>query len=283
MKIILSVSFSLLLTASVQAQKKPASSGKTATSSNSKIAVPIGAPKGSTALTTTPVSNPTTSGTVASEYDNLRRTYADSAETIAKFLADLAVEDIGSGVEEANVEAAKYNYLATRTSWMDRLAVSGNLNEFTIKGQQNINPYGNSLVYPRYNIGVSIPLGIFVNQPKLTKVQYYNYQAELESLRRQKENYKLQVVTAYYNFISRVQLLAIQEEALRDAEFAHKNTEDRFEKGEIPLDVYTATSRKFNSEQASKTSLETEMRITKAQLEALLGMPLETAMARRRR
>ena len=135
-------------------------------------------------------------------------------------------------------------------------------------------------MYPRYNIGVVLPLGIFVNQPKQTQVAYYKYKAEEEGLRRTKENYRLQVLAAYYNYVKDVELQAIQGEALQDAEFAYKKTEEQFGKGQTSVEIYTISSKRFNTELVNKTTLDTDTRIAKAQLEALLGMSLESAMTK---
>ena len=203
----------------------------------------------------------------------------DSLETIANKLADLAVQNIGSGVEVANANAALYNWKAQQYLILDMLRFSFNLNEFTIHGREaltNANG-GNSLVYPRYNIGLTIPVGTVITHSKQTKVEYYKYQAELEKLKRQKENYRLQVITSYYNYNKVLQLLSLEEEALQDAEFAYKKTEEKFEKGEVTLEVYTVTSKRFNSEKVTKAGLETDLRVAKAELEALMGMPLSKA------
>jgi outer membrane protein TolC len=204
----------------------------------------------------------------------------DSLTTIARGLADVAIENMGSGAD-ATAEALKYDYLATKTAWADRLVVAGNLNEFTIKGRNSFSPpYGNSLVYPRYNIGVTIPIGIFTNQPKQTKAAYYRYQAEVENVKRAKESYRLQVMNSYFNYTKNLQLLSLQEEALQDAEFEYTKTEDKFSKGQTTLEAYSAAGKRFNTEKVNKATLESDTRAAKAELESLLGMPYETAIAR---
>jgi outer membrane protein TolC len=207
----------------------------------------------------------------------------DSLETIANALAEFAIQNIGSGAEEANAKAAEYSYKLSKTIWLNNFTAAANINEFTIHGRdQFVTPYGSSLVYPRYNFGVVIPFGIFINNPKQTQVQYYKYKAEEEGLRRAKENYKLQVLAAYYTYVKDIELQAIQGEALQDAEFAYKKTEEQFGKGQTTVELYTLSGKRYNTELVNKTTLETDTRIAKAQLEALLGMSLESAMSNAR-
>lgn len=204
----------------------------------------------------------------------------DSLNAIAKALAQIAIENnAGNKVDEANVKAAEYSYKAQKTSWLDNFRASGNLNEFTLGKTIGI-PDGTPgrAFYPRYNLSVGLPFGIFVNQPKQTKAQYYRYQAEVESMNAGKQNLGLQTMTLYYDYVRTQRLYELQDEALQDALFNFTKTEEKFSKGEVPLDVYTATSRRYNSERGAKVSLERDLLVNKAQLETLLNMPLEAAL-----
>jgi outer membrane protein TolC len=214
---------------------------------------------------------------------NTRSQDSLSVDAIAKGLAQIAVENNGaSKINEANVKVAEYNYKAQKTAWLDQFRASGNLNEYTLQRTLGTTPSDPNVLgrafWPRYNFGVGFPFGIFVNQPKQTKVQYYRYQAELENQNIAKQNLGLQTMTAYYNYVQTQRLYELQEEAVQDASFAFTKTEEKFSKGEVPLDAYTATSRRYNTERATKVGLERDLQVNKAQLETLLGMPLETAL-----
>lgn len=205
---------------------------------------------------------------------------SDSVDVIAKGLAQIAIANSSvNKADEANVKAVEYSYKAQKTSWLDNFRASGNLNEFTLgKTIGTADPYQGRAFYPRYNFGVGFPLGIFVNQPKQTKAQYYRYQAELENLNVTKQNLGLQTMTLYFDYVRTQRLYELQEEALQDASFAFSKSEEKFSKGEVNLDVYTLTSRRYNAERAAKVTLERDLMVYKAQLEMLIGMPLEAAL-----
>ncbi len=211
---------------------------------------------------------------------NTTRRDSLSTDAIANGLAQIAMaNNAANKLNEANVKAAEYTYKAQKLSWLDNFRAAGNLNEYTIgKTVGGTDPLLGRAYYPRYNFGVAIPMGIFVNQPRQTKAQYYRYQAEIENQTVAKQNLGLQTMTAYYNFVQAQRLNELQEEAVQDASFAFTKTEEKFSKGEVALDVYTATSRRYNAERATKISLERDMMVSKAQLETLLGMSLETAL-----
>lgn len=203
-------------------------------------------------------------------------------EAIGKALADIALENANNGVgaQEANTKASEYNYKAQKTAWVDNFRASGNINSFN-NSRLNDQSVGQAF-YPRYNIGVSVPFGIFVNQPKQTKAQYYRYQADIENLKVAKQNVRLEVITRYYNYVRTQKLYELQEEVLQDVEFATSKTEEKFGKGEVTLDAYTAASARYNTERGQKVSLERDLMVARAELEMLLGMPLESAIARTR-
>lgn len=210
---------------------------------------------------------------------NTARRDSLSSDAIAKGLAQIAMENNPANkADEAIVKAAEYSYKAQKFSWLDNFRASGNLNEFTLDKTIGNDPYPGRAFWPRYNFGVTIPFGIFVNQPAQTKAQWHRYQAEIENQKTAKQNLGLQTMTAYYNYVQSQRLNELQEEAVQDASFAFTKTEEKFSKGEVALDVYTATSRRYNAERAAKVSLERDLMVAKAQLEILLGMPLEAAL-----
>ena len=210
-----------------------------------------------------------------------RSTDSLSIEVLAKALGDLAVETNKIGEQEAVTKAAEYTYKAQKTSWLDNFRASGNINSFS-NNRTNSDALTGQAFYPRYNLGVSVGLGIFVNYPKQLKAGYYRYQVEVESLKSAKENLRNEVISRYYNYVRTQKLFQLQENVLQDTEFATKKTEERFSKGEVNLDVYTAATKRFISEQVEKISLERDLMVGKLQLESLLEMPLEVALSKAR-
>jgi outer membrane protein TolC len=203
------------------------------------------------------------------------------ADSVASGLARLAMNNPAMDQVKSLTEAAKYTYKAEKTAILDNVRISGNLNEFTITGNPNtpVGGRGNAF-FPRYNISAGIPLGIFVNRPKQMKAAFYRYQAQEDNLKVAQQEMRVQILTRYLDYVRNLKLYELQEEALQDASFAFTKTEERFSKGEVALDIYTATSKRYNSEQVQKISLERELIIGKAELEILLGMPLADALAR---
>ncbi len=198
-------------------------------------------------------------------------------DSIASGLARLALNNPALGEQKALAEAANWEYKAQKTAWLDLARVSGNLNEFTIKGRSGSTP---NYFYPRYNIGAIVPLGVFTNQPKQTKAQYYRYQAQAQNVKAQEQALRMQILATYLDYVRNQKLYELQEEALQDATFAMTKTEESFSKGDVGLDVYTATSKRLNQEKVTKIALERDLLLGKAELESIIGMPLTEALAK---
>jgi outer membrane protein TolC len=194
-------------------------------------------------------------------------------DSMAASLARIALEYNGATPQDAGAKAAKYEWRTSRTSWMDNLRIAGNVNEFSISND----PIKQNTLYPRYNIGAVLPLGIFVNQGKQAKAMYYRYQAEKENLNKEQQALRFRVMTAYYDYLKAQKILELQEEMLQEALFAREKAEEKFAKGQITLEVYTSINKRHNTEQISKLTAERDLAVTRAELETYIGMPLQKA------
>jgi len=81
-------------------------------------------------------------------------------------------------------EIAKYDYQIQKTSWLDNINLSGNLNQFII--QPSTDPLNRSAFFPLYNIGASISLGIFFSQPKAVQIKKLLHLNSLENINAKK-------------------------------------------------------------------------------------------------
>src|SRR5688500_5891457 len=61
------------------------------------------------------------------------------------------------------VNIARYDVKQSHTSWLDNIRLTGNMNEFNLNKQTDIE--GRANLYPKSNIGASISLGAFFSTP----------------------------------------------------------------------------------------------------------------------
>ena len=198
-----------------------------------------------------------------------------AVDSIAEALADLAMDNPQIRMAAAGVQAANYTWKASRFSILNSVFATGNLNEFTLHKQDPTN--GRSLVYPRYNFGIRVSIGDFVNDPKIAKANRIRVEAENERLKQARMDVRTAVISAYQDYAMTQKLLALQEEVLQDEEVAVNKSEERFKNGEISLEAYTLQTKLYNGEQVKKVTLTRDLKVKHASLEALIGMPLSDA------
>jgi outer membrane protein TolC len=177
----------------------------------------------------------------------------------------------------------KYETNMASALWLNHFTASGNLNEFTIKGNRNNTGNNPNIAtfYPRYNFGVTLPLGNLIripNEIKKTKAERGVIEAQEESLKREMKALVLQV---YEEYIANKRLYELNMPMLEDALLIFQQSEERFKEGDesMPLELYKETSRKYNEQLTRSVILERDYKQSKLKLEGIVGMTLEEVLA----
>jgi outer membrane protein TolC len=192
-------------------------------------------------------------------------------------LVELALQTPDMRQYKIKKEINQYEVNKAGSKWLDHFNVNGNLNEFTIDQRKgdNINNF-----YPRYNFGVSVPLGSFIGIPN--DVKHARANGRLLDVQRESEAavIKTKVLQAYEDYAANKQLVELQVPLIEDALNHHKRIEERFTKGEPDVTVETLNEayRAYNTEMVKKVTLERELRQSKIALESLIGMTLEEVL-----
>lgn len=174
-------------------------------------------------------------------------------------------------------EAAQHEVLKAKqyigvagSSWLNLVTITGNLNEFNI--DPSAAPANN--FYPRYNIGIRMPLGIFVEAPKNVKIAKEDYKISQLNLNQLKLTLRAEVLRRYHNYQSAKSLLKIDTEAENDAYNSYLLIEQQFEAGEVNVSQFMQTSKIYNDQRAKRTISESNYSISIIELEELIGVRL---------
>jgi len=208
--------------------------------------------------------------------DSLR--FNPMVDSVAEKLVAMAMINARVSAAENAVSASEYEFKRSRTAFLNNIAIAGNLNEFSLRSSAASDPLNQSTQYPRYNIGVVLPLGLFINNGKQTKASYYRYEVAADQARIEKQNIRKEVLIQYEDYLMNKQLLALQQSSLQDAKILLSRHEEKFAEGEITLEQYTATSKQYNAEKVRVVNLIRELKVIVAELEALIGMNIEVAL-----
>jgi outer membrane protein TolC len=176
---------------------------------------------------------------------------------------------------DKQIESRLYQWKSSRVAWLNNVTTSFNLNEGNLQKQDTVI---SNIFYPRYNLHVNIPLGEFFTRPRDAKKARADYQQSKFIKDIEIGRLKELIKKAYQEYQVNKYLLALQESVLQDESVLMTQTEEKFKKNELSLEVFTNASKRYNSELAERLTLMKEVSDSKIELETLLGMSLETAM-----
>jgi outer membrane protein TolC len=169
----------------------------------------------------------------------------------------------------------EYQLKKQRTAWLNLLTLSTTYNDQTFAKSTTANP---TYVYPKFYIGVTIPLGLIASAGtdlKMTK------QSELIAKDQQTElakSIKASVLSNYKQYKANEKLLLIQNQAVDDEQAAFLSAEQKFRNGTATLEEYNEASKKYNDEVVKAINLQLQQDLIKVELERLIGRRLEDVL-----
>lgn len=175
-------------------------------------------------------------------------------------------------VLQNNREIAGMRSTLAKLSWLNNISARGNLNEFAV--DPDASPTGANL-FPRYNFGIIIPLGIFVSTPIETKIANRQVKNTEQQINQQKLQVRKLVLTAYNNYKMYKELYKVKNDLVEDEYANLLVVEDKFQKGQLSIEQYKVVTRAYNLEIEEKIKTGNQLENAKLELEALIGMKLE--------
>lgn len=207
------------------------------------------------------------------DYNKIIVTEQISAISFEEKLVQLAWRNHPSNrVVTQKVELAQSMRTKARWSWLDNIYVEGNYNEFT--GKDDIDPLARSF-YPQYNVGVRLPLGIFVQTPLSAQVANDQVLISEFDVNTKKIEVRERVLLSVERLKERFKVVKLRERIQEDYFLMFQSSEKKFKAGEITLETYRGTSQAYylkEEEIIEARSLFNQQRIA---LEALIGVELK--------
>lgn len=202
---------------------------------------------------------------------------ADTAKKtdIREKLVQLAIQNPTYEVVDRKVAIADQELSRTKTKILGQITIAGNVNEFTINPPAN----GYNTLYPRYNIGATLPLDLFITRSRDIKIAKENLGIAQAERNERYRIIKAQVLTAYEDYLLAKQKLEFQSQITQDAFQEYKQQERDFSDGIIEQKEYNAGFKKWTQEQSQKIEMQRNLNVIKLDLEAMIGMPFDELLA----
>ena len=208
-----------------------------------------------------------------SQNSSSRFVVSDTSSVIEERLVQLALQgpEVQKTAHQTKID--EYQLKAAQNTWMNLLAFNMNYNEFSFSQNTGTTAY----VYPRYNLGVTVPLGTIFSRTAVKSAKE-NIEIGKNNMELTKRGLREQVLTAYKEYVAYGQLIAIQSELVNDVKTQLAQVEEKFRNGTISLDIFNSAQRNNNVESAALVNLKLQQDLKKLELEKLIGVKLETVL-----
>lgn len=170
-----------------------------------------------------------------------------------------------------NLAIAQYETKVASSEWLNTIRISGNLNEFNINDSDNIR----SQFFPRYNIGVIIPLGLFVGTPAQVKRGKQLEEVAQHNINTQKLAIRATVLKLYNEYLMYRDVFNIRTQELEETSTSFQVLEQRFKAGQELFERYSAGLTLMNQVKVARVEAQTNYLNSKLSLEEYIGVRLE--------
>lgn len=190
-------------------------------------------------------------------------------------LVNLALQNPSFEIADRQVNIASQNLKKAKSSILNNVSVQGNLNEFSIAGNSTAN---GANLFPRYNVGAIIPLGVFLTRSNDIKIARENLYISHAEKNERFRLIKQEVLTKYEDYLLTKSLLELQNQLTEDTHTSFLQMEKAFGEAKIQLEEYTKSYRDYNLEVSKQKNLERDLKVVIIQLESYIGIKLEEAL-----
>jgi len=201
-------------------------------------------------------------------------------DAIAEKLSNFAINNLQVKLVNKDVDIADQEINKSKALWLNHITVAGNLNEFSLR-----NTLSNTIIitpqysfFPRYNIGLSLPLGFIKTHIAENKIARLNKEKLTDQKEKTLSELKIQIKTQFQIYLTNKYLLAIHESTLQDDKILFERVQVQFENNQIDLEIYSVAAKKFAEQLTKKISLLRDVNSSKYLLDGLIGMDLNEAL-----
>jgi len=201
----------------------------------------------------------------------------DSTSTKEKLIQLAWQNSPQTGILENNLMIAEIKIKSAKLSWLDNIVASGNVNQFNI--EPGSDAFDRSQFFPLYNFSVNIPLGIFTSVPQITKIARFEKDNQKKLINESKLVLRAEVLRRYETYLYYENVFKIQIDLTDNLQNTYALIESQFKNGEATLEQFTNISNSYNQQLINQLNAKNNLEIAKINLEEMIGIDLELAIA----
>jgi len=196
----------------------------------------------------------------------------DKEEQVKTNLIKLAFKNAGLAIADANIEIAEIGRKRAKSSILNAVRIDGNVNEFVINGSTS------AAFYPKYNLGLSLPLDIFAkNKAEKENANQMILISKFQKIQLE-ANIKSKVLSQYETYKEKKALVDLQKIAMDDNLAAYERAQIEYKDNNITLEELNDIYKVTIMEKAILVTKEKELRIAIIEIEELIGIPLQKVL-----
>jgi len=202
---------------------------------------------------------------------NEKKLEADE-EWVKNKLVSLALKNPLLAQAEANVQIANINRKKANSTLLGAVSAGANINEFVFNNSAAAN------FFPKYNIGLSIPLDLFAKNKTTKQVADQNILLA-DAIKAQQTNYiKADVLARYENYKEKKELVELQKISMENDLIAYQSAQKDYAEGTLKLVEMNKFYQSYINAKAYLISREKDLNVAVIQLEEIIGVPLNEAL-----
>lgn len=197
---------------------------------------------------------------------------AENDQDIKNRLVRLALQNPAFTADDAAIEIAVLNRKKANSSWLSSVTVGGNINEFVV----NNTPAAN--FYPKYNLGVLIPLDIYPRNKNERKVGDQNIIIAQAAKDQRTNEIKAETLIRYENFKEQRELVNLEKVSVDNNYSDYLSSQDSYADGTITVDALNKIYQGYVVEQFKLVTIKKQLNVAVIQLEEIIGASLSKAI-----
>ena len=174
-----------------------------------------------------------------------------------------------------SVNVASQQLNVAKRSWLNLLALSGNFNEFDLPGHS---PAGSQYLYPKYLVGITIPIGLFFEMGPNIKAARETVRVSQSNQEDLARTIRMQVLSQYTTYKNYSALILLENSILVDQQAAMNQMEKKFQDGSASLEQYNTANRAYTDERVKMLNLQLSQDIIRLDIERMIGVSLESVI-----
>ncbi len=157
-------------------------------------------------------------------------------------------------------------------AWLDHFFVQANVNEFT--GNTEVDGWGRAF-YPKYNLGVKLPIGTFIHTPLNTHAAKDQVLINEFEVNAKKLAVRRDVLQAVEKLRERFKVIKLREQIKEDYLLMFQDAEKKFKEGKITLEFYRGTIQAYTLQEEEIIQAQSLFNQERIALEELVGVELK--------